>query len=405
MFRILDRYLVREIVLPFFLALIVFTFVLEIPPIIQQAESLISKGVAWSIVGQVLVTLLPQALSLTIPIAVLMGILVGFARLAAAREFVAMQACGVSLMRLARPVLLVSVLGAAATAHQVIVALPDANQTFREIAFGLVKEQIETKIKPRVFFHELPNRVIYVNDVNGDGSWGNVLLADTSQAGLTTIYFAREGRIVIDRGKQLVHLRLIDGTSHTTSSSKPEDYENRRFESVSLSLDPKVIFPPAPSKGVPEMTFAELNEAIASAAARGERAAHERFMRSYKFALPATCLILALIGLALGASNRKDGTSASFAVGLGVILVYYVLLYGARSFAKAGRINPTWAPWIPNLLMAAAGALLLVWRARSADQPLRFSIPAFWRRRTPALAGAPVEAGKRSGVVVVIRVP
>jgi lipopolysaccharide export LptBFGC system permease protein LptF len=304
-------------------------------------------------------------------------------------------------------VLLVSVLGAAATAHQVIVALPDANQTFREIAFGLVKEQVETKVKPRVFFHELPNRVIYVNDLNGDGSWRNVLLADTTQAGLTTVYFAREGRIVIDRDKQLVHLRLSEGTSHTTSSSKPEDYENRRFESISLSLDPKVIFPPPPSKGVPEMTFAELNASIAQAAARGERAAHERFMRSYKFALPATCFILALIGLALGATNRKDGTSASFAVGLGVILVYYVLLYGARSFANGGRINPTWAPWIPNLLMAAAGGLLLAWRARSADQPLRFSIPAFWRRRSPvpSEAGASPEAGQRSGVVVVVRVP
>ena len=75
MFRILDRYVVREIVLPFFLALVVFTFVLEIPPILQQAESLISKGVAWSVVVRVLMTLLPQALSLTIPISVLLGIL------------------------------------------------------------------------------------------------------------------------------------------------------------------------------------------------------------------------------------------------------------------------------------------------------------------------------------------
>jgi LPS export ABC transporter permease LptF/LPS export ABC transporter permease LptG len=404
MFRILDRYLVREVALPFFLALVVFTFVLEIQPIIQQAESLISKGVAWSVVGRVLLTLLPQALSLTIPIAVLMGILTSFARLAADREFVAMQACGVSLMRLARPVILVSVLGAAATAHQVIVALPDANQTFREIAFGLVREQVEDRIKPRVFFHQLPNRVIYVNDVKNDGGWRDVLLADTTQPGLTTVYFAREGRIVIDRQKQLVHLRLMDGTSHTTSSSKPESYENRRFESVNLSLNPKDIFPPPPSKGVPEMTFAELRENIAQAAARGEPATGERFMRSYKFALPTTCLILGLIGLALGASNRRDGSSASFAVGLGVILVYYVLLYGARSFATGGRLNPTWAPWIPNILMAVAGAAMLAWRARWADQPLRFSVPVFWPFARAARAGSPSPA-ERPRIRVVIRVP
>ena len=75
--------------------------------------------------------LAPQALCLTIPMAVLLGILVGFGRLSADREFVAMQACGVSLMRLLRPVAIIALLGTAATAYEIIVALPDANQTFR----------------------------------------------------------------------------------------------------------------------------------------------------------------------------------------------------------------------------------------------------------------------------------
>src|SRR4029453_3997867 len=102
MIRILDRYLVREVALPFLLGLIVLTFILELPPILTLGEEFISKGVEWTILGRVLLTLLPQALCLTIPMAVLLGILMGFGRLSADREFVAMQACGVSLMRLAR---------------------------------------------------------------------------------------------------------------------------------------------------------------------------------------------------------------------------------------------------------------------------------------------------------------
>ena len=104
MFRILDRYLVRQLAMPFFLALAVLTFILEIPPILNQAEQFISKGVEWSIVIRVLGLLLPQALCLTIPMAVLLTILVGFGRLSADREFVAMQACGVSLDRPLQPV-------------------------------------------------------------------------------------------------------------------------------------------------------------------------------------------------------------------------------------------------------------------------------------------------------------
>src|SRR6185503_12915835 len=242
MIRILDRYVVREIVLPFFLALVVFTFVLEIPPILQQAESLISKGVAWTVVLRVLLTLLPQALSLTIPISVLLGILMGFARLSSDREFVAMQACGVSLLRLARPVILIALVGTAATAYEVIVALPDANQTFREIALGLVKEQAETQVKPRVFFEQFPDHVIYVQDVLTAGGWRDVFVSDTTKADQTTVYFAKEGRIQVDRENRRVFLQLISGTSHTTFGSKPEAHDGGSFEMTTIRLDPDVIF-------------------------------------------------------------------------------------------------------------------------------------------------------------------
>src|ERR1700681_3849742 len=98
--------------LPFAISLVVLTFVLEIPPILRDLEALIAKGVAWSIVGRALLTLLPQALALpiltplpqalviTIPMSVLLAILTGFGRLSEHREFARSQACGVPLDRL-----------------------------------------------------------------------------------------------------------------------------------------------------------------------------------------------------------------------------------------------------------------------------------------------------------------
>ena len=100
MFKTLDRYLVREIVLPFVLVLTALTFALLIPPILNQGEPLIAKGVHWTIVVRVLATLVPQALGVTIPMSLLLGILIGFGRVSADREFVALQACGRRLGRL-----------------------------------------------------------------------------------------------------------------------------------------------------------------------------------------------------------------------------------------------------------------------------------------------------------------
>src|ERR671936_737188 len=150
MFKILDRYLVREILLPFALVLIGLTFALEMPPILQQGEKLIEKGVQWQIVVQVLLTLLPQALGITIPMSLLLGML-------------ALVCTG-------------------ATAYVMIVALPNANQRFREITFNVVASQAEGDVKPRVFYDAFPNQVLYVRDIPQSGGWRDVFLADSTHA-------------------------------------------------------------------------------------------------------------------------------------------------------------------------------------------------------------------------------
>src|SRR5467141_1191310 len=208
--KILDRYLVREILPPLMLALLGLTFVLLMPPIMQNAAQLIAKGVAWSVVLRVLMTLTPQALSVTIPMALLYGVLFGLGRLSADREFVALQACGVSIFRVLRPVALVAVLAAAATAYETIIALPDANQSFREITFDIVASGAESDIKPRVFFTNFPNRVLFVRDIQPATGWQDVFLADSTQPDRTMVHVARQGRLVIDRAEKTVELVLED---------------------------------------------------------------------------------------------------------------------------------------------------------------------------------------------------
>ena len=411
MLRILDRYLVREIALPFLMGLTVLTFILVLPPILVAGEEFISKGVEWSIVARAMATLLPQALSLTIPMAVLLGILVGFGRLSADREFVAMQACGVSLMRLLRPVLLVAAVGTAAAAYEIIVALPNANQSYREIVYVLLATRVENNVKPRIFYEDFPNKVIYVRDIPATGGWQDVFLADTSRPGETTVYFAKEGRIRLDQANRIVQLELREATSYTSHIEKPDDYEANAFDSILISLDPETVFKRPPAKGAPEMTIAELKSEIADAATRNDPAYGARFMLQQKFSLPLTCPILALIALALGVSNRKDGKLASFVIGMGVIFIYYVLLWGARAAAMGGRFSPELAPWLPNIVMGALAILMFIWRSRFADRPLRLSLPAFWRRRnaeaaadaSAGLSAAPTAGAQR--VVVVVRIP
>ena len=151
MFRILDRYLAREILLPFAIGLVVLTFVMMMPPILEQGQDLIAKGVDLITFGRILLTITPSALCITIPMALLFGILMGLGRLSSDREFVAMQACGVSIFRALRPIAMLAVLAFAADQYVMLVALPNTNHTVRESTCSIAASKAETDGRPRTF--------------------------------------------------------------------------------------------------------------------------------------------------------------------------------------------------------------------------------------------------------------
>jgi LPS export ABC transporter permease LptG/LPS export ABC transporter permease LptF len=412
MFKILDRYIVREILLPFLIWLVILTFMLLMPPILDQGEKLIEKGFEWSIVVRVLSLLVPQALSVTIPMALLLAILIGLGRLSADREFVALQACGVSVFRVLRSIALLALVSCALTAYVIIAAVPNANQAFRELAFSVLASHAESDVKPRVFFEGFPNRVLYVRDLLPGGGWRDVFLADGMHADQITVYLARQGRLLLNRDQRTAELLLDQGTRHTTFLNRPDDYEGSAFDHLVLSVDANSVFPEAKSilKGDNEKTIAELRATIAENEKFGRPTSRQFFTIQQKFAIPGACLVLALIGVALGVSNSKDGKLAGFVLGIAVIIGYYLLLWMSQALAVGDRINPSVAPWMANLVLGIAGLALLRWRSRAADRPITLSVPGVFARKSPAptLAGTSSprpESGSRRGVVLVIKVP
>ncbi|HEY8534926.1 MAG TPA: LptF/LptG family permease, partial [Vicinamibacterales bacterium] len=411
MFGILDRYIIRELILPFLLGLVVFTFLLVLDPLATYSEQLIAKGVSWSIVARVLLTLLPQALAITIPIALLIGLLIGLGRLSADREVVAMQACGISIYRLLRPVLLLAFAGWAVTSYIMIESVPTANQTFREIVFGIITQRVETEIKPRVFFEDFPNKVLYVGDAPAGGGWRECFLADTAKPEQPTVFTAETCRLVIDRERRTVDLVLTGGARHAANLPDPEKYEVDRFDELIIALDPNTVFRQADLlKGDNEMTIPELRARAAELQREGLPSHAPLLALHRKFSIPVACIVLAVIGLALGVQHGRGGKLAAFVPGIGVVFVYYVIEYLGRQMTK-GQLLPPWlAVWAPNLVLGAAGVALLIWRARSADSPIRLSLPRFTRSAAPATGAAalsPAAPANRRGnrVVVVIRIP
>jgi LPS export ABC transporter permease LptG/LPS export ABC transporter permease LptF len=431
----LDRYVFKEILPPFFLALLIFTFLLVLPPVMDYLENLLAKGVTWGTAARILWTLLPQALGLTIPMAVLVGILIGLGRMSGDRESVALLACGVSPYRLLRPIGVLAVLAALATGYIMIVAIPNANQAFREITFSVVSQRVETEIQPRVFYQDFPGWVLYAKEEPdpGEPGWKKLMVANTDQGDQTTMYFAAKGRLVVDREKRTVDLVLVDGTSYRTA--KPGETDTTRFPSaLVLGLNPESVFPKINLQpGLNEKTMAQLKEDALRKVNDGFSPHPEVIAIQQKFSFPVACLVFAIIGLALGLTVAREGKLAAFVVGTLIIFAYYILMFLSESLTKGVMahysgsltswhyLNMYLSRWVPNILLGAFGIVALIWRARFVEGRLPFRIPAFVdafidrvRRQEPAQQTRSATAGqtgpKKRGAggrppVLVIRVP
>ncbi len=429
--KTIDRYLIREILPPLFLSLLIFTFILALPPVMEQLEALVSKGVSWGTAARILVTLIPQSLGLTIPMSLLVGLLIGLGRMSGDREAVALLACGVSPYRLLRPVLGLAAVAAGVHVYVMVSAIPDSNQTFREITYDVVSKRVENDVHPQVFFEDFPGWVLYARDVPHDGGgWKDVLVADTHNPDQTDLYLANAGRLELNRAKQTVDLVLIDGMRYSSSAKDGKEIETYRFpRELVVKLDPKSVFPRMElQRGTNELTIPALRQSIADKVKAGISPHPEIIAIQQRFSFPFACLVFAIIGLALGLTVAREGKLAGFVVGICVIFTYYILLFLAEAFAKgfyqtygptATRSVAMLARWVPNLILLPFGVIALIWRARWAEGRLPFravtrlanaigSRVQRWRSRAPVgpqPAGSPAAGRRGDRVIVVVRIP
>jgi LPS export ABC transporter permease LptG/LPS export ABC transporter permease LptF len=431
--KTIDRYLIREILSPLFLSLLIFTFILALPPVMEQLEALVSKGVSWGTAARILLTLVPQALGLTIPMALLVGLLIGLGRMSGDREAVALLACGVSPYRLLRPILGLALVAGLIHVYVMVWAIPDSNQTFREITYDVISKRVENDVHPQVFFEDFPGWVLYARDVPHDGGgWKDVLVADTHSPDKTDLYLAKSGRLELNRARQTVDLILIDGSRYTSTGADGKEIETYRFpKELVVKLDPQSVFPRMElQRGTNEQTIPDLRRVIAEKIKGGISPHPEIIAIQQRFSFPVACIVFAVIGLALGLTVAREGKLAGFVVGICVIFSYYILLFMAEAFAKgfyqtygprATTTVATLARWVPNLVLLPFGIIALIWRARWAEGRLPFRgairLAAAIRERVRLRRQAPQSAAGAVGgsgtvrparhdrVVVVVRIP
>src|SRR5215471_992412 len=152
--KILDRYIFKEIFFPFVIALAALTFVAFLAfnrEIGLLLEMIVRQSATTSEIWTLSTAILPNVLTFTIPMAVLVGILTGFGRMSSDSEAIAFRASGVSMIRLLAPVMALGLLSFAVNLSTTVWIAPQAASHLRDVRYEFIARQASLEVKPRVF--------------------------------------------------------------------------------------------------------------------------------------------------------------------------------------------------------------------------------------------------------------
>jgi lipopolysaccharide export system permease protein len=358
----LDRYLAREILLPFAAGLVFLTQLLIATQLLAQSEVLLGSGVSVVDVAWVAIALTPHFLGYVLPVAFLLGAVLGVGRLAEDREIIALGAAGVSPVRLARAPLLLGLVVAAVALFVALELEPAGLRSARQRLNDVIRRNLTNDVRGGVFFDEIPGLTVYVEDAR-EGGWRNVLISDRTDPRAPLLALARSGRLEPAGSEDSLRLLLDDGELHREEPGARE-YVRATFGSASVTVAAGRSVSERNRLGSTrfELTSAEILERAAQHEAKCETLPARRWRTFFhrRAAGPVVILAFALLAVPL-AAVRRGGRAAGYVATLFAVVLYYALLRLGENLAHGGAL-PVWLGPHAGSLVVAAVALALIWR-------------------------------------------
>jgi lipopolysaccharide export system permease protein len=362
-----DRYIARELFVPFAGATLFVSQLLLATQLFSEAEVLLGAGISAADVATVAAALMPSLLGFILPIAFLLGTVLGLGRLAEDREVVALGAAGVSPARLLR----VPLVGALAVAALGLALArwvePAAAALVRARVAAIVERKLRNDVRPGVFYDQLPGYTLYAERVR-NGRWENVLISDLSSPATPVLALATRGVLEPAEGGREMRLRLEDGQLHSGSgAAAPAEYVTVEFERASapMTVAESLERTTGLSRSARGVSFADAPTRSREERRRGDESGARRTEAYYhrRISQALATVPFALLAVPLGSSRRVRRGLALTVVVLAVV-VHYLLLRGGEVLAQGGAL-PAWAALqIPTVVLSAAGLALCVLQAR-----------------------------------------
>jgi lipopolysaccharide export system permease protein len=364
---LLYSYLATEMLAPFFASFLIMNCVFFLVKLIPFLNFVLDLKIGLADFIRLFSYLFPNMFLYSIPMAAMMGITIGFSRLANDSEILAFKASGISIYQILPPVVVIAALIALLTSYFSIVLIPVSEIAMKQLTYQLLKEKIDKGIQEHQFTEALGDLVVYVGKIDQEsGEWQDVWVSDMRGQLIPTITMASTGNMKSDVDRMKVTIVLRNGSLHRPDTPNSQVVQFERYQ-LNIPLQPPTSSVTTFNRGT--LTMPELLVKADEFGGKTTEKGRVMIIEYHKrLVLPIGCLILCLLGLPLGLQAGPRRRAIGVPIGLAIFILYYILFTFAKMAAKEETLPITAAMWSPNLLILLMAVFFI--HQVSNEQPL-----------------------------------
>ena len=355
MIKVLDKYIFKSLIGPFFFGFFLFVTIIAIDPMINALQYVINENTSFTVMIRWFFNRLPQDMIFTFPVSVLLANLLVFGQMSRGSETIAMRAGGINFYRILVPVLAFAILVTIVSFVFNETVVPGSNRRAKTIKRQEIMKLIEPESTENSILRTSDGAFAYARKVfEKRGIMERVLFEYYDSNGiLTKRLSASEAQYTNDHWilKNVIEQTYNDKNNLADPVSKPN---------IDLYISEKPSDFARETKRPTEMSYSELK-------ARIEAYERSQFMDTtemrvglaMKTSLPFASFFFAIIGASFGLTNSRSGAFVGFGVSIGIIFFYYVLMSFFSALGKSGYMNPMLSAWMQNIIFAFIGIYIV----------------------------------------------
>lgn len=354
--RLLDRYVLRELLVPFLIGTFTFVIIMLGDVARQLGSAFLGSNVSLLLIARYLLCNAPHALSWSLPVGTVVGVAMAITIMSNNGEITAMRAGGASFRRICRSIILVGIVGSIISFVFGECIAPTASKAARDVFVQIGLNQPIVEDAYNVFFRdETGSRIFYVRHLNPvSNELEDVSIWQHDQTGhiisITAAKWAEvKGNVWYLREGSTVWLNQFG------AQEGPVDRFGKREVKLRAALQDYYASRKTPF----EMSAAELSDMISTLRPAGEDTQKLQVQYHFKYSIPLGCLVFALIAAPISFRFARHGSFVGIVIAVLVIFLYNGVRSWTLAFGLAGSLNPVLAGWLPDAIFGGLGVYLL----------------------------------------------